>query len=56
MIKKIFLRICLLMIFMLSAYLIDAYIKHNASFLWLGIGLLGLTDTAITMFKTYEKY
>lgn len=54
--KKIILRICFTGLFLAGTYLIDAYIRKGASFVSLAVGSLILVETALIMFKNYEKY
>ena len=56
MVKKILLRICLFGLFYIACYLIDAYVKKDAHYVALAVGMLTIIETTIIMFKNYDKY
>lgn len=55
MIEKFFIRVGLVAVFVLMAYLIDGYIK-TGSIMSLGVAMFGIIDLSIVMYKHNHRY
>lgn len=56
MVKKLFIRAILIIVFCFAAYLLDYYFKGKGDYKFLGVGLLILVETSIVMFHKWDKF